>query len=232
MLSLLTIVLLLRIEGIFLDLLCLLTNHHCGEVNLKALLVLDQGLFVLENIVLQSIDVDCLSGVKHKLTDLRPFFFVFSGRMRVSKVQGETTLLALRFEQPYIEIGAFTDFIVTVFETLLEQEEDGGFEVGDFVCEGGKGSDTGSSDHCLLQVHSVVDKSDVGGRILCLGTFFSQEVNYLGLNVGVFAVLNMFSQDHQSIFSLGGTNLDDGIHNALSELNIAFLLQTVCQELQ
>ena len=42
----------------------------------------------------------------------------------------------------------------------------------------------------------------------------------------------MFSQDHQGILSLGRTNLDDCIHNALSELNIAFFFQAVCQELQ
>jgi hypothetical protein len=69
-------------------------------------------------------------------------------------------------------------------------------------------------------------------RVLSLWPLLSQEVDDLGLNMGMLAVLNMLGQNDQSLLPLRWANRDDCVNNRLSEFDVAVLFQAVGQKLE
>lgn len=93
-----------------------------------------------------------------------------------------------------------------------------------------QGRHGGRPNHCLLQVDSVVDKSDVGRGVLGEGALVSQEVHDLGLDVRMLTVFNMLSQYHQGLFSLGRADFHDAVDDRLTEQDVRVILEAVGQE--
>jgi len=69
--------------------------------------------------------------------------------------------------------------------------------------------DSSSTNHSFLEVHAIVDESDVAGGVFRFGAFQSQEVKDLSLNLSLHAVLNVLRQDKESLLSCRGANLND-----------------------
>ena len=59
-----------------------------------------------------------------------------------------------------------------------------------------KSTHCGSSNDSFLQVHTVIDKPNVGAWILGLRALLSQEIYNFSLNGCVLAVLNMLGKYH------------------------------------
>lgn len=102
----------------------------------------------------------------------------------------------LNLENADVEVCSLPDLIVAIGETLFQQQDDVGPQRRNLVSEGSKRADSSSADHRLLEIYAVVNESDVARGVLGHGSFLCQEVQYLRLNMRMFTVFNVLSQDH------------------------------------
>mmetsp|Transcript_9710 Transcript_9710/g.21643 ORF Transcript_9710/g.21643 Transcript_9710/m.21643 type:complete len:292 (-) Transcript_9710:1309-2184(-) len=132
-----------------------------------------------------------------------------------------------------VEVDAISNLVVVVIGAELQQEKDILSQVGAFHGNLGQGIHCSGPDQGVLQNESVVDETNVLGRMRCARHLLTQKSQDARAEVGILTVLNELAkvkQTHLSGCWHLGDDQDQGIHQVLFDLSGAIFTQVGRQE--
>ena len=116
--------------------------------------------------------------------------------MQLTILDKSTSYLVLFFHESQIESSTITNLVINVIKTPREEDWDTGFDFRIFLANTklGKSRHSRSSDNGILQDNSVVDITNIFGRMRSLWSLNTKEMQYSNRKLGELAIFDKLAE--------------------------------------